>query len=146
MRGWPPLESALLLLAFGLALIPLYGFTIGKDPVQPISTHQERPAEESSLTLVFLTLRFAHPPESFSVHHLDKTIWSSENENGGNEFYSDTDLDLTEDGIDLRLSVTWPEGTPSTAAELTLEPDLLERRSVTLWGSEDLQSVATFQW
>ncbi len=142
MRGWPPVEVLALALALGLALVPLTLFTKDRDftasVIHGLVTRDK--------TLVFLNARFAHPPASFELLHLERPVWKVDAAGGETEFYGQAELSLPEEGIDLWIEVTWPDGTPKSVVEFTLEPDAMPGRSVTLWGEEQMTEVATFLW
>jgi len=50
------------------------------------------------------------------------------------------------DEVTLQVSITWPEGTPETAALLTLQAEGKEDRTHTLWGSGEVTEEITFNW
>ena len=59
---------------------------------------------------------------------------------------TETFLLLPKEGVDLIVEAAWPEGTPLTALELTMEPEMRDSQSVVVWGEGDLEEVVTFVW
>jgi hypothetical protein len=55
-------------------------------------------------------------------------------------------LPIEEGRVEVLVQVKWPEGTPETVCELTLEPDGLEAQTISLWGEELLEEIYSFHW
>ncbi len=138
------MEMTLLLVAFLLALVPLRSLT-GRQANPEIPPIVHPSVAEVSLIPVKMRLRFTGKPVRVEVKHLGKTLWA-EDVIRNNEVEARTQLDLPEEGIDLLLNLQWAERESLSAVELTLEPEGIEERSVTVWGRGEVSDVLTFQW
>lgn len=141
MRGFPPIQIFLLCLAFiGLA-VPLSHLTGTSMQAKPVLRAAEK-AEKSSGAR--LRLRYAHRPATLSVKIADKELVSDIT---ASPLEIKTTLQAANQGVDVFLAATWPEGTPDTAVTLEVEPDGLESRTETRWSSgAALDEVLTFVW
>ncbi len=141
MRGFPLINGALILLALGLALAPLWQLTNAQTETptttSEVTEHTKVPTEVS--------VRYAHAPTKLTISHLGQDLWSATTANGINEGI-ELELPLPKEGIDLHVTATWPAGTPSTALEITLEPEALPEQSHVLWGDGSVDDILTFQW
>jgi hypothetical protein len=140
MRGSPPIQLFLLVLAFIVLAIPLAHLT-GNAPAEAPKAEKAsaKPLEADSL----LRVRFVHKPEKLSVKLggkdlLEKGTWSD----GSVEFQASLPRSL-----DLLVSCEWPYGAPDQALTLEIEPDGLEMKSQTHWSAAGgLSEVYSFQW
>ncbi len=140
MRGFPPIQIFLLVLAFIVLAVPL-GHLTGN--AQEKSAPQVVAKEKQSMKAL-LRLRFAHKPSTFSLKIADKELIAAIDPP---PIEIDTVLASLEEGVDAFLSATWPDGTPDTALTLEIEPDGLEARSETRWSSAgSIDEVITFIW
>lgn len=144
MRGWPPLEVAWLALALGLALIPLYSFTAGRRPAEVAVQVASTPTETTVAT--WCEAKFAHPPRSVRLSHGTTVLWEVVQPAGQTKLKGKIQLPIPPEGVDLRLEAAWPEGTPETAVELILEPEMLDGQSRTVWGSGQVNQTLDFVW
>ena len=141
MRGFPALNALLLLAGLSLLWIPLARLTGAPDRI-PEAPQSDAPHQESP---VRLSLRFAHPPLSLRVSHLDTVVW----ETSDPEAMADgtvIQLAIPPEGIDLALSATWPDGTPESALQLELEPEGLDTQSAVVWGEGSVDEILAFVW
>ena len=88
-----------------------------------------------------ISVKTAHQPTSLTLSHLGKVVWQA---NSSQTF--ETRLVIPPEGIDLVVHAVWPEGTPESAIEITLEPEALTEVSRVLWGEGDVEDVLTFVW
>lgn len=146
MRSWPPLEAAVLLVALAFASFPLYHFTTGRRPAERLVVEQGDQNEASMAYEVWVAARFAHPPQSLKISHLGKAVWEAENPEESHRLSGKCALPLDSYGIDLRVEVAWPAGTPESIVELTLEPEALEGQTRSGWGEGKLDLILTYQW
>jgi len=162
MRGFPPVQLFLLGLVFALLAFPLAQMTKGYAK-QDRHEEQHDPSDggEKSVTggvdhpegahkhvevPTLLRLRFAHRPLTISLKQEDEEL-AQKLDLSASPVEFKTDLEVSHDGNEMILSVTWPEGTPDTAVTIELEPDGFEFRSETRWSSEAaLNEVLTFTW
>ena len=90
----------------------------------------------------WVNLRFAHRPDSFSLHLDDRELWSV-TEPAFND--PDTELDLAPaDAARLILKANWPDREEATAVTLILEPEGLPTREATLWVTGDADHAFPF--
>jgi len=144
MRGFPPIQIFLLVLAFGLLAVPLAKLTgnAAHAPLSPLRTE----APQTQLTPVLLRFNFAHPPLSLSLRQGSHTL-VQEVKMSQVPWELKTEMSLLKDGDELSLDVTWPQGTPNTAITCEIEPDGHEAESRTLWTtSAELHEILTFVW
>ncbi len=139
MRGFPLINAGIILLALAALMIPLVQLTSAPPAVQ--IEVDKRPEETS--TPITLSVRWAHRPEKLSVHHLGKVLWRW---SGEDDAECETSLPISSVGIDLLVTVEWPEGTPESAIELSVEPRALETQKGILWGEGATEEVLTFKW
>ncbi|MFC5453561.1 hypothetical protein [Prosthecobacter fluviatilis] len=141
MRGFPPIQIFLLVLAFVVLAIPLSILTGTTTPVK--AAELKKMVEEKSVKGL-VRVRYAHRPVTLSVKIGEKEVISSVEES---PMEVDAPLPSTKDGVDVFVKATWPEGTPDTAVTVELEPDGLATRSETRWSSAaSLDEVITFEW
>lgn len=140
MRGFPPIQIFLLVLAFIVLAIPLSHLT---GNAQEKSAPQAVAKEKQNIEAL-LRLRFAHKPSMLSLKIAGKELITAIDTS---PVEIDARLTSPEEGVDAFLSATWPDGTPDTALTLEIEPDGLEARSETRWSSAgSLDEVITFSW
>lgn len=141
MRGSPPIQIFLLCLAFTLLAVPLSQLTGTNTQAKPVAKAAAN-AEKSRGAR--LRVRYAHRPATLSVKIDDKEL-------AGDITTSPVEMKTTllaaEKGVDVFVEASWPEGTPSTALTLEMEPDGLETRAETRWSSDAaLNEVVPFAW
>jgi hypothetical protein len=142
MRGSIIKEVLLVFLFFGALLVPMTHLTRTPEVLLPV---EELTAAEVLLLPTWITIRFAHQPASVELLAGQYSLWSmkpvdalkSEREVG---------LYIPESLIELNVRVVWPDGTPQTVCELTLEPDGLAAQSLSVWGEGALDEILTFSW
>lgn len=140
MRGSPPIQLFLLVLAFIGVSIPLVRLT-GNAPVTTPTAAKAtaKPKEATALVRV----RFVHKPDKLSLklegrELLDKADWSD----NAVEFTAKLPLSL-----DLVVSADWPYGAPTQALAIEIEPDGQNTQKVTNWSTAGaLNEVYSFQW
>ncbi len=142
MRGFPPIQIFLLVLAFVVLAIPLSHLTGTTVPVRAAAAEVKGEKAESVRALV--RVRYAHRPVTLSVRVGEKELIQGVEES---PMEVEAPLPSTKDGVDVFVRATWPEGTPDTAVTVELEPDGLPTRSETRWSSAaSLDEVITFEW
>ncbi len=141
MRGSPPLHLALILVGFALIALPLIGLT---SMAVPTTSGAPSLAERQPEHQVFIRLRFAHPPSHVTLSDAEQTLYE-----GQTELLQELSrtLIIPAEGLELSLTVKWPEGTPDTAVTLELEPDALDTQSQTRWSTGPvMEEVLPFVW
>jgi hypothetical protein len=140
MRGFPPIQIFLLVLAFVVLAVPLSQLTGTTTPRKAAVVK----SVESTSVKSLVRLRYAHKPVTLSVKIADKELMAGIE---ASPIELTTSLPSVKDGVDVFLSATWAEGTPDTSITLELEPDGLASRSETRWSSAgSLDEVITFEW
>lgn len=137
MKGFPPLEMLIVVALFVAALVPLLRLTgehaspgTGPGPAGPTAT---TPAKRPQIAG---TIRFSHPPTTFSITPDDQPATSEQ------EFFWNGHAD----GCEIHLTAAWPQGTPTVAVEVSVEPEGIPTQSRTLWIDTPLDEVVTFSW
>jgi len=140
MRGSPPIQIFLLVLAFIVLAIPLSHLT-GNAQARTVAKTEKK--EEQAVKSI-LRLRYAHKPATLSLKIGDKELVNAVAES---PIEVDVTLKALKDGVDVLLAATWPENTPDTAISVEVEPDGLDSHSETRWSSGgSLDEVITFTW
>lgn len=150
MRGFPPLQIFLLVLAFGLLAVPMVQLT---GQVQPSSSAalerenesaQEKAANQKVEALI--RLRYAHRPVSLSLKQEGRELLKDVDLTTSPIEVS-TELAISPDGNELTLQAQWPDGTPDTALTFEVEPDGLDSRTETRWSAgSSLEEILTLTW
>ena len=141
MRGFPPIQIFLLCLAFVLLAVPLSHLT---GTITPEARQVPKQVEETHGVKSLVRLRYAHKPTKLSVKIADKEQISGIEDT---PLEWQTTLTSPQDGVDVFIQATWPEGTPDTALTLEVEPEGLASRSETRWSSAgSLDEVITLEW
>lgn len=144
MRGFPLFHTGLMVIALAVLAWPLIILT------RPASSVQAAPVQQSEVSLaahipVRLDARWAHVPEYLLVSHLGEPLWEAASLSAL-QAGLDATLSIPEEGVDLEVTVRWPEGTPTSALQLTVTPEALPAQDQVLWGTVDESDVLTYQW
>lgn len=163
MRGFPPVQLFILGLVFALLAFPLAHMTTGYDLAPEAATAKAAPADGSAQVVkggsdhpegehkhvevqTLIRLRFAHRPLKVSLKEGDVEL-ATKADLTVSPVEFNAELEVSHEGNELMLSVTWPEGTPDTALTVELEPDGFDTRRETRWSSgSTLDEVLTFTW
>lgn len=147
MRGFPPIHVLAFAIAFALLAIPLSHLTFARPDEAPV---QHVLAEEKTGNKVptFIRVRLAHLPTSLSLMVDGRELLSPEQQKPQEMDLSlDTELAISEVGLEILATATWPEGTPDTPLTLELEPSEKENRNLTNWSAgPQLSAAYTFHW
>ena len=144
MRGSPPLHLVLFAVGFALLAVPLAQLTFAR----PAISASEAATHAVEKTPTVIRLQFAHVPAKVSLKHEGVELLSTSNIQGGaSRIETRAPLELSSDGIELMMEVTWPDGTPNTAVSVELEPDEKDAQSQTRWSrGAKLGEALTYQW
>ena len=135
-----PLTSA------AIALVPLAGLAWPLiEVIKPVEISQvsiEEPPIVGTAKSAYISLRSAHPYSSVEV-----TIGDSVCRIAADEDSKEILFTIPESGeVTMKVSATWPQGTPETAILIELEPDHLLRQTFTLWGTETATREFICKW
>lgn len=147
MRGSPLRQLILTFAGVGLAGALLYLLT-APPARQASNAHNPAPATSSpDLSLVYLTVRYAHCPESIVIRHGASILVEAKNPNLPS-MEKEVGIAIPSSGmLRLKVDAVWPQGTPDTPITLTLEPDSRESRSETRWSSgRTIHDIFSFRW
>jgi hypothetical protein len=140
MRGSPPIQLFLLVLAFGLAGVVLTSLTqyeVKQGPKVP------RKVERSKMKL---RLSWAGKLEKLSLKHEERELASGV-DLSGDEAEIKVEAEVAKTGIELFLDAKWADGTPKTALSVEVEPDGYEARIQTRWSTDAaMNEVLVFTW
>ena len=92
---------------------------------------------------VHLAVTFAQRPVRFEIDYLGKAVWQSEVVSALTA-QKDISINYPKEGADFEYKVTWPPGTPLTAARLSVSANAGEPVEKTLWGTGQVDDVLTF--
>ena len=141
MRGSIVRELILLILFFGVLLVPMTRLTGSRVPAAGV--------EEADPVVkghpAWIRLRFAHLPERFRILAGETLLWEARVVEDA-RLDRDIILPLQASLVELSVQVHWPPGTPETVCELILEPDGLAERRQSSWGESTLHEIMTFSW
>jgi hypothetical protein len=147
VRGFPPLHVLTFVVAFVLLAIPLSRLTFARpNEIPAMSAKVEK--ETVATMPVFIRVRLAHVPTSLSLKVDGRELLSPEQQKPTDTKISlDAELVIPAEGLEFAATATWPEGTPSTALTLDLEPSEKENRSLTNWSiGNKLSAAYVFHW
>lgn len=140
MRGFPPIQLALLIIAFIVLAIPLSHLT-GNAQAKPVA---KTGTKEEKTVKALVRLRYAHKPATLSLKIGDQSLVTETDESPAE---IEAQLIEPKSGIDVLLAATWPENTPDTAITIEIEPDGLDTQSQTRWSTAgNLDEAITFTW
>jgi len=135
MRGSPLLRAGLVLFALLLLLFPLHSLTSRR----PVLGAVGGPAPRSTLHLTITATTF---PFRFSISHLGREVWAGESDASSRA--KDLTLAFPPEGIDLLVEASWAEK-KETAVRLEVARDAGAPMAKTLWGTERVNDVLSFQ-
>lgn len=145
MRGFPPVQIFLLVLAFALLAIPLSHLT-GNVVVRPSEVDEPGAKAAAKEISAWVRLRWAHPPTRLSLMHDGAELLQKPDLTAGSLEFK-TRLKPGRNTEEWLVDATWPEGTPDTALTLEVQPDGRDTRQDTRWSSAGtLSDVITLSW
>lgn len=145
MRPSPLILLVVVLAGLGLAAVPLARLTRAQPAPSANATAASVESEEKIRTLV--RLRFAHAPVAVNLLEHERSLLTVGE--GGEEtlLEVEAELALPSEGVEFRVEVTWPNGTPQTAVTLEVEPEGLDARAATRWSDVGtLSEIIPFTW
>ncbi len=145
MQGNPLKELILVLVLVALLAPVIFRLTTDRTPAAPDDgpVVGVQPAE---LTPTTVRMQFAHPPHEVVLKYSEDTTLRIDI--SGRDSISETELqlDLSDQVVEMPVSVTWPERTPRTAVTITIEPEGMDAREVTFWGEGSLDEFIELSW
>lgn len=163
MRGFPPTQIVLLILAFAGLAIPLARLTgsftnsaaaearaetTGADGRKTVQGGADHPEEEHVHEAVqaIVRVRFAHRPLTLSLQQEGRELLPKP-DLARSPIEIDAKIEVSHEGNEFIVAATWAGNTPDTALTVEIEPEGFDGRSETRWSSEArLEEVITFQW
>ncbi|MBK8092744.1 MAG: hypothetical protein IPK32_12365 [Verrucomicrobiaceae bacterium] len=143
MRGSPPIQLFLLLLAFGLAGIVLSRLTRAESPVAKSAVKSTAPVTRVKARL---RIEWAGKLEKLQILHEDRDL-ASKADLASESAEFKIELPDLKKGIELQISAKWPTGTPKTALSIEIEPDGHDSRSLLRWTEDaSLEDILVFSW
>ena len=140
MRGSPPIQLFLLVLAFVVLAIPLVRLT-GNAVREPAANQNTTKTADEVKALI--RVRFVHKPEKLSLMLGDREL-AENGEWDENAVEFATKLPRH---AEIVVKADWAYGAPDQGMTIEVEPDGLDGRSVTHWSSAgSLNEVYSFQW
>ena len=136
MTGSPLLRALLAFLAIASTGFPLWKLT---RPNAATAAPQPAAVVHSGISVV---LTFSEAPESCSILHLGKVLWTQRMPAG--EVQETLQLEYPREGIDLEIQVAWPPADKPAAMRVKItDPDGNEHEK-TIWGRGAMDEVLTF--
>ncbi len=134
MRGFPFFNLLICLLLSGAVLLPLVLRATHIAP-RTATVEKKTPAPSERTIRCVVTVKFVHAPQSLKLSAGDRVVadWTNADE----DLRWEESLDLPADGkrLEFSLAVKWPDKTPDTIAEVTVEPEGSESKAKNLWSS-----------
>ena len=143
MRGQPFKELAIIAVLFIALLLPMLKLT-----GQTRRAATLEPEEEQDIAILrdsWVSFRFAHLPERCELTVNGIKLWTVI-QPGEVQFDRAIPLSIEFNRVDIHVVATWPEGTPETVCELTIEPDGLDTKSLSFWSEVLLDEIYSFNW
>jgi hypothetical protein len=144
MRGFPFFNLILCLLLGTAVLLPVV-LRATHTPPRPALAESGPDLVENTVNAL-VKVRFVHPPLTATLHPSGKPPleWESR---GLLLFEETVKLPFDSQRTEFSLLIRWPEGTPDTLAEVTVEPESLPSRTQNLWSSGGTaDEVISFTW
>lgn len=144
MRGFPLLNLLATVLLLAAVLFPLVRAATARLDAERAERRAETtsaPETGPAAVPVTVTLRMVQKPE--------KILVGADNVSPTPELETRVDLRLpmTEGAVEFPLTITWPEGTENTVAEVRVEPEGLESRTANVWSEgRAAEETLRFEW
>jgi hypothetical protein len=146
MRGFP-LLNLLLCLALGLGCGGPLVWRATRNPTPPPASNANQTAAPSGTITSLVRIRCVHPPLTISLSSQGQTLHSWENPDGGLSFEDSFALPIEDLRTEFTIALRWPDDTPETMAEITIEPDSLATRTINVWASSpSTEEVVSTSW
>ena len=143
MRGFPLLNLLVCLgLAFAVVAPLVRRMTVVAAPPPPAAAVDTSGSVEASVRF-----RCVHAPRSLAVTAAGRPLARWENAAGDLAFEERVALPWEARRTEFTVTASWPDGTPETVIEVTIEPDGLEARTTNLWSSGGtLEEIVGTTW
>lgn len=138
MRGSPLLRAFIAFFALLLLGWPIWNLTRPVQAATEVSAAPEAAPEKA----IGLHLTFSSLPKSFTVKHLDKTVWTETAPKL--DMNRQVAIAYPKEGVDLVLHVEWPDGAPQSALRVQLTDPSGDTHEKSVWGSGSDDEVITF--
>lgn len=147
MRPSPLILLVIVLVGLGGAAVPLARLTRASQVPSSASASVASETVEERVRTV-LRLRFAHAPVAVALLQGEHSLINKRDESGPETLLEvEAELALPPEGVEFRLDVRWPEGTPQTAVTLEVEPEGLDTHTATRWSEVGtLSEIVSFTW
>lgn len=146
MRGYPPLQIFVVILAFFLLAFPLWKLTWGNRSNEASvekTASEEISAESGKWKEAVLTIRCAHAPVKLQLITAGGVAGNWEKEEKWPQTLT-IPIDL-EKPVEIAIAAQWPPDVQSTAVTVDFSPDGRETRSETRWSiGPQIDDVFTF--
>jgi hypothetical protein len=156
MRGSPLAHLVIvfaLLLLTAVPLIRLSGPASGASPgASGVGTGNAESAEggaanaPSAATSVKVSLRFVHKPSAVALWADGKEAHRWDHPEQALEHEAKVLLPMPEHRLEFEVRAAWPQGTPPTMTEVTVEPDNLPTQVQNVWAEGSAEEFLTFSW
>lgn len=143
MRGFP-LFNLLIMLAVVLALtLPLGWISGARTTVEATAPPK---ADAAQIVGTNIGIRLAHPAEAASLWLGEKLVQEWKPAVDGQRLEARLELPMNESAMEFEVRLKWPENTPQTVAEISVEPDGMPARQTNLWARGHTEEVIHFNW
>lgn len=146
MRGFP-LLNFLLCLALGLGCCGPLVWRATR-VVSPRAAPATQAGTTSTATLASsVHIRCVHPPESIAISTAGLPLHAWSNPDHDLSFEDSIALPIENLRTEFTVAIRWPDNTPETMAEITIEPDGLAARTINVWSSTPTtEEVVSTSW
>lgn len=143
MRGFPLINLLFVLVLLAGMAAPLIVLSVEADG-QPAVVNTSVKADVNKP--VSIHIRLVHPALEAGIYREDKLVHAWKLPDDGQELNASVELPYVAKSMEIEVRLKWPDGTPETVAEVTLEPENLPGKSQNIWGSGETSEVLNFSW
>jgi hypothetical protein len=147
MRGFP-LLNFLLCLALGLGCCgPLVWRATRVASPAPAAPDTKAGTTSTPTLTSSVRIRCVHPPESIALTTAGQALHAWTNPDHGLSFEDSIALPIEDLRTEFTVAIRWPDTTPETMAEITIEPDGLAARTINVWSTTPTtEEVVSTSW
>jgi hypothetical protein len=147
MRGFP-LLNFLLCLALGLGCCGPLVWRATRVAAPPAAAPDNQADSTSTPTLTSsVRIRCVHAPESITLSSAGHPLHAWSNPDHDLAFEDSIDLPIEHLRTEFTIAIRWPDNTPETMAEITIEPDGLAARTLNVWSTTPTtEEVVSTSW
>jgi len=146
MRGFP-LLNFLLCLALGLGCCGPLVWRATRVTTPPAAPAASQTTTSTPTLTSSVRIRCVHAPESITLSSAGQTLHTWSNPDHDLSFEDSINLPIENLRTEFTIAIRWPDDTPETMAEITIEPDGLAARTINVWATTTTtEEVVSTSW